>query len=41
MNKGSLPGVLTMNWIPTIGNSSDATSAINVASINTYTNINS
>lgn len=39
MNKGSLPGVLTMNWIPTIGNSADATSAINVASINTYTKI--
>lgn len=39
INKGSLPGLFTMQWTPTIGNATDATSAINVASINTYTKI--
>lgn len=39
INRGSLPGVLVMNWIPTIGYSSDGTSPVNVASINTYTKV--
>ena len=39
INKGSLPGVLVMNWVPTIGYSKDGTSPINVASINTYTKV--
>lgn len=39
INKGSLPGILVMNWAPTIGYSKDGTSPINVASINTYTKV--
>lgn len=39
INRGSLPGVMTMHWIPTIGYSEDPTSAVNVASINTYTKV--
>ena len=39
INRGSLPGVMVMNWVPTIGYSSDGTSPVNVASINTYTKI--
>lgn len=39
INKGSLPGILVMNWVPTIGYSSDGTSPVNVASINTYTKV--
>ena len=39
INKGSLPGILIMNWAPTIGYSSDGTSPVNVASINTYTKV--
>lgn len=39
INQGSLPGVLVMNWAPTIGYSSDGTSPVNVASINTYTKV--
>ena len=39
LNKGSLPGIMVMHWTPTVGYSSDGTSPINVASINTYTKI--
>ena len=39
INLGSLPGVLVMNWAPTIGYSKDGTSPVNVASINTYTKV--
>ena len=39
INKGSLPGILVMNWAPTIGYSKDGTSPVNVASINTYTKV--
>lgn len=39
INKGSIPGIMVMNWVPTIGYSSDGTSPVNVASINTYTKI--
>lgn len=39
INTGSLPGVMVMNWVPTIGYSSDGTSPVNVASINTYTKV--
>lgn len=39
INHGSLPGVLVMNWAPTIGYSKDGTSPVNVASINTYTKV--
>lgn len=39
INEGSLPGIMVMNWVPTIGYSSDGTSPINVASINTYTKV--
>lgn len=39
INKGSIPGILVMNWVPTIGYSSDGTSPVNVASINTYTKV--
>lgn len=39
INYGSLPGILVMNWIPTIGYSTDGTSPVNVASINTYTKV--
>lgn len=39
INKGSIPGILVMNWVPTVGYSSDGTSPINVASINTYTKV--
>ena len=39
INRGSLPGILVMNWAPTIGYSKDGTSPINVASINTYTKV--
>lgn len=39
INKGSVPGILVMNWVPTIGYSSDGTSPVNVASINTYTKV--
>ena len=39
INKGSLPGIFVMNWVPTIGYSSDGTSPVNVASINTYTKV--
>lgn len=39
INRGSLPGVMVMNWAPTIGYSSDGTSPVNVASINTYTKV--
>lgn len=39
INKGSIPGIMALYWAPTIGYSSDATSAVNVASINTYTKI--
>ena len=39
LNKGSLPGVFAMHWMPTIGYGGDATSAVNVASINTYTKV--
>lgn len=39
INKGSLPGILVMNWAPTIGYSRDGTSPVNVASINTYTKV--
>lgn len=39
INKGSIPGVMVMNWVPTIGYSSDGTSPVNVASINTYTKV--
>lgn len=39
INKGSLPGILVMNWVPTVGYSSDGTSPVNVASINTYTKV--
>ena len=39
INKGSLPGILVMNWAPTIGYSTDGTSPVNVASINTYTKV--
>lgn len=39
INQGSLPGIMVMNWVPTIGYSSDGTSPVNVASINTYTKV--
>nr|AVA30679.1 capsid protein [Picobirnavirus sp.] len=39
LNKGSLPGIMAMNWIPTFGNALDATSPINVASVNVYTKV--
>ena len=39
LNAGSLPGIMVMNWVPTIGYSSDGTSPVNVASINTYTKV--
>ena len=39
INEGSLPGIMVMNWVPTIGYSSDGTSPVNVASINTYTKV--
>lgn len=39
LNRGSVPGVMSMYWIPTVGNSTDSTSAINVASINVYTKV--
>lgn len=39
INEGSVPGVLVMNWVPTIGYSDGGTSPVNVASINTYTKV--
>nr|UDL14514.1 MAG: putative capsid protein [Picobirnavirus sp.] len=39
INRGSLPGILVMNWVPTVGYSNDGTSPVNVASINTYTKV--
>lgn len=39
INRGSVPGIMVMNWVPTIGYSSDGTSPVNVASINTYTKV--
>lgn len=39
INSGSVPGIMVMNWAPTVGYSSDGTSPINVASINTYTKV--
>lgn len=39
INAGSVPGIMVMNWVPTIGYSTDGTSPINVASINTYTKV--
>lgn len=39
INEGSLPGIMVMNWVPTIGYSRDGTSPVNVASINTYTKV--
>lgn len=39
INEGSIPGILVMNWAPTIGYSMDGTSPVNVASINTYTKV--
>lgn len=39
INKGSVPGIMAMNWVPTIGYSSNGTSPANVASINTYTKV--
>ena len=39
INQGSLPGIMVMNWVPTIGYSEDGTSPVNVASINTYTKV--
>lgn len=39
INKGSIPGIMVMNWVPTIGYSHDGTSPVNVASINTYTKV--
>lgn len=39
INNGSVPGIMAMNWVPTIGYSHDGTSPVNVASINTYTKV--
>lgn len=39
INQGSLPGIMVMNWAPTIGYSKDGTSPVNVASVNTYTKV--
>ena len=39
MNDVSLPGVMAINWIPTVGISNDGTAPINVSSINVYTKV--
>ena len=39
INNGSVPGVMAINWIPTVGYVTDGTSPINVASVNVYTKV--